>query len=116
MSSLILRYCIRVSQNLEVNLVSQSQMIDSGSPVYGNMWVKYRSAISSLVTLVLVSYASIYLLKQFLYTKIELYQILCYCKDSNRPMKSMEKCVSDMTSMSDWCKSLVRSCVNSLLC
>src|SRR5205814_6150620 len=69
MSSFILRCCIRVSQNLEVNLVSRSQMIDSGSPVCGNMWVKYRSAISSPVALVLVGHASIHPLKQSLYTK-----------------------------------------------
>src|SRR5947208_15940108 len=100
MLSLILRCCIRVSQNLEVNLVSQSQMIDSGSSVCENMWVKYRSAISSPVALVLVDHASIYSLKQSLYMKIESYQILFHCEGSNGLMKSMEKCVSDMTGMS----------------
>src|SRR5437868_8449029 len=109
MSSLILRRCIRVSQNLEVNLVSQSQMMDSGSPVCGNIWVKYRSVISSPVVLVLVGYASIHLLKQSLYTKIESYQISFHCEGSNRLMKSMEKCVPDMTGMSGWCKSLAGS-------
>src|SRR5436305_15093718 len=109
MSSLILRRCIRVSQNLEVNLISQSQMIDSSSPVCRNMWVKYRSAISSPVALVLVGYASIYSLKQSLYTKIESYQILFHCEGSNKLIKSMEKCVPDMTSMSSWCKSLAGS-------
>src|SRR6266480_2110134 len=107
MSSLILRRCIRVSQNLEVNLVSQSQMIDSGSPVCGNMWVKYRSAISSPVVLVLVSHASIHPLKQSLYMKIESYQILFHCEGSNKLIKSMKKYVPDMTGMSGWCKSLV---------
>src|SRR5437763_13021730 len=97
MSSLILRRCIRASQNLEVNLVSQSQMMDSGSPVCGNMWVKYRSAISSQVVLVLVGHASIHPLKQFLYTKIELYQILFYCESGNGLIKFMEKCVPGMT-------------------
>src|SRR5437762_14332531 len=99
MSSLILRCCIRVSQNLEVNLVSRSQMMDSGSPVCGNMWVKYRSAISSLVALVLVGYASIHPLKQFLYTKIESYQILFHCEGGNELIKSMEKCVPGMVGL-----------------
>src|SRR5213078_3498108 len=115
MSSFILRHCIRVSQNLEVNLVSRSQMIDSGSPVCGNMWVKYRSVISFPVALVLVGHASIYPLKQSLYMKIESYQIPFHCEGSNGLMKSIEKCVSDMTSMSGWCKSPAGSCVNSLL-
>src|SRR5436305_8742399 len=114
MLSFILRCCIRVSQNLEVNLVFQSQMIDSGSPVCGNIWVKYRFMISSPVALVLVSYASIHLLKQSLYTKIESYQIPFHCEDGNGPMKSMEKCVPDMTGMSGWCRSPVGSCVDSL--
>src|SRR5437667_12119623 len=105
MSSLILRCCIRVFQNLEVNLMSQSQMIDSGSLVCGNMWVKYRSAISSPVTLVLVGHASIHPLKWFLYMKIESYQISFHCEGSNRLRKSMEKCVPDMTGMSGWCRS-----------
>src|SRR5436305_13539397 len=100
MSSLILRYCMRVSQNLEVNLVSQLQMIDSGSSVCGNMWVKYRSAISSPVVLVFVSHASIHSLKQSLYTKIESYQIPFHCEDGNGLMKFMEKCVPGMTGMS----------------
>src|SRR6266513_5515684 len=115
MSSLILRYCIRVSQNLEVNLVSQLQMIDLGSSVCGNMWVKYRSVISSPVALVLVGYASIHPLKQSLYMKIESYQILFHCEGGNGPMKSMEKCVPDMTGMSGWCRSLAGSWVVSLL-
>ena len=85
--------------------MSQLQMIDSGSPVCGNMWVKYRSAISSPVALVLVSHASIHPLKQSLYTKIESYQILFHCEGGNGPMKSMEKCVPDMTGMSGWKKS-----------
>src|SRR2546421_13069936 len=109
MSSLILRHCIRVSQNLEVNLVSQSQMIDSGSPVCENMWVKYRSVISSPVVLVFIGNASIHPLKQSLYTKIESYQILFHCEGGNRPMKSMEKCIPGMTGMSDWCRSLAGS-------
>ena len=109
MSSLILRCYIRVSQNLEVNLVSQSQMIDSGSPVCGNIWVKYRSAISSPVALVLVDHASIHPLKQSLYLKIGSYQILFHCEDGNELMKSIEKYVPDMTGMSDWCKSLAGS-------
>src|SRR5881275_2438399 len=109
MSSFILRCCIKVSQNLEVNLVSQSQMMDSGSPVYGNMWVKYRSAISSPVALVLVGHASIHPLKWSLYTKIKSYQILFHCESGNGPMKSMEKCVPGMTGMSDWCRSLAGS-------
>src|SRR5437762_8900346 len=114
MFSLILRCCIRVSQNLEVNLVFQSQMIDSGSPVCGNMWVKYRSVISSPVVLVLVGHASIYPLKQSLYMKIESYQIPFHCEGSNESMKFMEKCVPDMTGMSGWCRSPVGSCVDSL--
>ena len=89
--------------------MSQSQMMDLGSPVCGNMWVKYRSAISSPVALVLIGHASIHLLKQSLYMKIESYQILFYCEGSNRLMKSMEKCMPDMTGMSDWCRSLARS-------
>ena len=109
MSSFILRHCIRISQNLEVNLMSQLQMMDSGSPVCENMWVKYRSAISSPVALVLVGHTSIHPLKQSLYMKIESYQILFHCEDSNKPMKSMEKCISDMTSMSGWCRSLAGS-------
>ena len=100
MSSLILRHCIRVSQNLEVNLVSQSQMMNLGSPVCGNIWVKYRSAISSLVALVLIGYASIYPLKQSLYMKIESYQISFHCEGGNKLMKSMEKCVPNMTGIS----------------
>src|SRR5436305_10979009 len=100
MSSLILRHCIRVSQNLEVNLVSRSQMIDSGSPVCENIWVKYRSAISSPVALVLVDHALIHLLKQSLYMKIESYQILFHCEGGNGPMKFIEKFVPDMTGMS----------------
>ena len=76
-------------------------MMDSGSPVCRNMWVKYRSVISSPVALVLVGHASIHPLKQSLYTKIESYQILFYCEDGNRLMKFIEKCVSDMTGMSD---------------
>ena len=115
MSSFILRRCIRVSQNLEVNLVSRSQMIDSGSPVCGNMWVKYRSAISSPVALVLVGHASIHPLKRSLYTKIESYQILFHCEDGNGLIKSMKKCVPDMTGMSDWCRSSAESWVDSLL-
>src|SRR5207248_11065467 len=99
MSSLILRHCIRVSQNLEVNLVSQLQMMDSGSPVCGNMWVKYRSVISSSVALVLVGHASIHPLKWSLYMKIESYQILFHCEGGNELMKSMKKCVPDMTGM-----------------
>ena len=63
MSSFILRHCIRISQNLEVNLMPQLQMMDSGSPVCENMWVKYRSAMSSPVALVFVSHALIYPLK-----------------------------------------------------
>src|SRR5207248_8766815 len=114
MSSLILRRCIRVSQNLEVNLVSRSQMIDLGSPVCGNMWVKYRSAIFSPVALVLVGHASIHLLKQSLYMKIESYQILFHCEGGNGPMKSMEKGVPGMTGMSGRCRSLAGSCVESL--
>src|SRR5437764_14026805 len=114
MSSLILKCCIRVSQNLEVNLVSRLQMMDSGSPICGNMWVKYKSAISSPVALVLISHTSIYSLKQSLYTKIESYQILFHCEGSNGPMKSMEKCFPDMTGMSGWCRSPVGSCVDSL--
>src|SRR5205814_10041011 len=114
MSSLILRCYIRVSQNLEVNLVSRSQMMDLGSPVCGNMWVKYRSVISSPVALVLVGHASIHLLKQSLYTKIESYQISFHCEGGNRLMKSMEKCVPGMTGMSGWCRSPVGSCVDSL--
>ena len=105
MSSFILRRCIRVSQNLEVNLVSRSQMIDSGSPVCGNMWMKYRSAISSPVALVLVGHASIHPLKRSLYTKIESYQIPFHCEGDNGPMKSMEKCVPGMTGMSGWSRS-----------
>src|SRR6266480_7534406 len=114
MSSLILRCCIRVSQNLEVNLMSRSQMIDLGSPVCGNIWVKYRSVISSPVALVLVDHASIHLLKWSLYMKIESYQILFHCEGSNGLMKSMEKCVPDMIGMSGWCRSLAGSCVDSL--
>src|SRR5205809_4000518 len=114
MSSLILRCCIRVFQNLEVNLVSQSQMIDSSNPVCGNMWVKYRSAISSSVALVLVGHTSIHPLKQSLYTKMESYQILFHCEGGNGPMKSMEKCIPDMTGMSGWCRSPAGSCVDSL--
>src|SRR5947209_19383157 len=105
MLSLILKHYIRTSQNLEVNLMSLSQIIDSSSPVCRNMWVKYRSAISSPVALVLVGYASNYSLKQSLYTKIESYQILFHCEGSNKLLKSMEKCVPDMTSMSSCCKS-----------
>src|SRR5437763_10667411 len=101
MSSLILRCCIRVSQNLEVNLMSRSQMMDLGSPVCENMWVKYRSAISSPVALVLVGHTSIHPLKQSLYMKIESYQILFHCESGNRLMKSMKKCVRDMTGMFD---------------
>ena len=114
MSSFILRCCIRVSQNLEVNLMSQSQMIDSGSPVCGNMWVKYRSAISSPVALVLVDHASIHPLKQSLYLKIGSYQILFHCEGGNGLMKSMEKCIPDMTGMFGWCRSPAGSCVDSL--
>ena len=114
MSSLILRCCIRVSQNLEVNLMSQSQMMDSGNPVCENMWVKYRSAISSPVALVFVSHASIHPLKQSLYTKIESYQIPFHCEGSNGLIKSMERCIPDMTGMSGWCRSSAESCVDSL--
>src|SRR6266480_5917666 len=114
MSSLILRCCIRVSQNLEVNLLSRSQMIDSGSPVCENMWVKYRSVTSSPVVLVLVGHASIHLLKQSLYMKIESYQIPFHCEGGSGPMKSMEKCIPDMTGMSGWCRSLAGSWVDSL--
>ena len=80
--------------------MSQSQIINSGSPVCGNMWVKYRSTISSPVTLVLVSHASIYSLKQSLYIKTESYQIPFHYEDGNGLMKSMKKCVPDMTSIS----------------
>ena len=114
-SSLILRCCIRVSQNLEVNLVSRLQIMDSSNPVCENMWVKYRSVISSPVALVFVSYTSIHLLKQSLYMKIESYQILFYCEGCNGLMKSMEKYVPGMTGMSDWCRSPVRSYIDSLL-
>src|SRR5436190_24282096 len=100
MSSFILRRCIKVSQTLEVNLVSRSQMMDSGSPVCGNMWVKYRSAISSPVALLLIGHTSIHPLNWSLYTKIELYQILFHCEGGNGLMKSMEKCIPGMTGMS----------------
>src|SRR5436305_301246 len=99
MFSLILRHCIRVSQNLEVNLVSQLQMMDLGCPVCGNIWVKYKSAIFSPVALVLMGYTSIHLLKQSLYMKIESYQILFHCKGGNELMKPIEKCVPGMTGM-----------------
>ena len=105
MFSLILRHCIRVSQNLEVNLVSQLQMMDLGCPVCGNIWVKYKSAIFSPVALVLVGHASIHPLKQSLYMKIESYQVPFHCEGGNGLMKSMEKCVPDMTGMSGLCRS-----------
>src|SRR5205814_9873674 len=115
MSSFILRCCIRVSQNLEVNLVSRSQMIDSGSPVCGNMWVKYRCAISSPVALVLVGHASIHPLKRSLHTKLESYEIPFHCEGGIGPMKSMEKCVLGMTGVAGRCRSPAGSCVESLL-